>query len=51
MQSAVARVHDLMQGGVQGAYLNTVCHIGVWSGVRTLGAVGGVMHFDKLQVG
>ena len=51
MQSAVALVHDLMQVGVQGAYLNTICHIGVWSVIRTLSAVGGVMHFDELQFG
>ena len=43
-----ALIHNLMQFGVQGAYLNDVCCIGVWLVIRALTAVGGVMHFDKL---
>ena len=36
-------IHNLMQVGVQGAYLNDVCHIGVWLVIRTLTAPGSVV--------
>ena len=38
-----ALIHNLMQVGVQGAYLNAVCHIGVWLVIRALTAPGSVV--------